>query len=62
MDKVGETTVAEGVSGGAGGEEGTSALLVLTFWALALSCANTSQNALCVMKLSLLQQHNTHYY
>jgi len=33
MDKVGDTIDAEGVSGGAGGEDATSALLVLTFWA-----------------------------
>ena len=60
MDKVGGTTDAEGVSGGVGGEEASTTLLLLPpwpwawAWALALSCAKTSQNALCVMKLSLL--------
>lgn len=65
MDKVGDTTDAEGVSGGVGGEEATTTLLLLLLlpapwawawtWAMALSCAKTSQNALCVMKLSLLE-------
>lgn len=67
MDKAGDTTDVEGVSGGCGGDgcEATATCLLeflseipLTarVWALALSSAKASQKALCVMKLSLL--HN----
>lgn len=62
MDKAGETTVVDGVSGGGGGEAADSfapEFVTARVWARALSSANTSQNARCVMKLSLLQETQT---
>lgn len=62
MDKAGETTDVDGVSGGCGGEAIATFLFefpsepppTVRVWALALSSAKASQKALCVMKLSLL--------
>lgn len=61
-DKPGDTAVEEGVRGGGGGEETTTfmtfafpSLPMARVCALALSSAKASQNALCVMKLSLLE-------
>lgn len=65
MDRTGERTPVDGVRGGGGGLEDdkatlstfniSSELAIARGWALALSCANASQNALCVKKLSLLE-------
>lgn len=64
MDRTGERTPVDGVKGCGGGldEEVTassafkfsSVFVIPIGWALALSWANASQNALCVTKLSLL--------
>lgn len=75
MDNTGETTPVDGVSGGGGGLEDEAVVVVVaacawTFsvpssfvivrdWDFVLSCANASQKALCVMKLSLLQKPET---
>lgn len=69
MDKAGDSTVANGVRGGGGGEEATAAAdaaaasaleseltndNLVRGWDRPLSSAKASQNARCVMKLSLL--------
>lgn len=68
MDKAGDATVVVGVrGGGGGGDEATTwpafvfgpELAISRGWVLALSSANASQKALCVIKLSLLIRSKT---
>lgn len=69
MDRTGDRTPVDGVRGGGGGLAAAGTAWTIRFpsefgtarvWDLSLSWARASQKALCVMKLSLLQNQTKH--